>query len=174
MCATQVGTRVEEAANQFADIEKAIRTIIPPDEIETMVDNIGMPISGINMTYNNTGTIGPQDGDIQIKLNEDHEPTADYVRQLREELPAAIPRRDLRVPAGRHRQPDPEFRRAGADRRRRSRGANLDGQLRLRQQAAGARCATFPASPMRASSNRATQPELQRRRRPHPRRNMSA
>ena len=52
---TQVGTRVEESANQFADIQKAICKIIPPDEIETMADNIGMPISGINMTYNNTG-----------------------------------------------------------------------------------------------------------------------
>src|SRR6266852_2603097 len=61
---TQVGTRVEDSASQFADIQKAIRTVIPPDEIETMADNIGMPISGINMTYNNTGVIGPQAGDI--------------------------------------------------------------------------------------------------------------
>ena len=74
-----IGTRVEEVGQQFAAIEKAIREIIPPREIATMVDNIGMPVSGINMTYNNTGVIGPQDGDIQIKLNEDHEPTADYV-----------------------------------------------------------------------------------------------
>jgi len=58
---TQVGTRVEDAAGQFAEIEKAIRKIIPPGEIETMADNIGMPISGINMTYNNTGVIGPQE-----------------------------------------------------------------------------------------------------------------
>ncbi len=69
------------------------------------------------MTYNNTGVIGPQDGDIQIKLNEDHRPTADYVQPLREQLPRRFPGIDLRVPAGRHRQPDPEFRRAGADRR---------------------------------------------------------
>ena len=55
---TQVGTRVEESANQLADVQKAIRKIIPPDQIETMADNIGMPISGINMTYNNTGVIG--------------------------------------------------------------------------------------------------------------------
>src|SRR4051794_16006448 len=58
---TQVGTRVEETAGQFADIQKAIRKIIPANEIETLADNIGMPISGINMTYNNTGVIGPQD-----------------------------------------------------------------------------------------------------------------
>src|SRR3546814_11677798 len=50
-----------------------------------------MPGSGINMTYNNTGTIGPQDGDIQIKLREGHRPTAEYVRMLREELPSRFP-----------------------------------------------------------------------------------
>jgi len=88
---TQVGTRVEDAANQFADIQKVIRTIIPPDQIETMADNIGMPISGINMTYNNTGVIGPQDGDVQIKLKEGHEPTEGYVKALREKLPAQFP-----------------------------------------------------------------------------------
>jgi multidrug efflux pump subunit AcrB len=88
---TQVGTRVEDAANQFADIQKAIRKVIPSDQIETMADNIGMPISGINMTYNNTGVIGPQDGDIQIKLKEDHEPTENYVKALREKLPAQFP-----------------------------------------------------------------------------------
>jgi CzcA family heavy metal efflux pump len=88
---TQVGTRVEDAANQFADIQKVIRTVIPAGEIETMADNIGMPISGINMTYNNTGVIGPQDGDIQIKLREGHEPTDGYVKALREKLPAQFP-----------------------------------------------------------------------------------
>jgi multidrug efflux pump subunit AcrB len=88
---TQVGTRVEETANQFADITKAIRTIVPPDQIETMTDNIGMPVSGINLTYNNTGVIGSQDGDFQIKLVEGHKPTADYVRELREKLPRLFP-----------------------------------------------------------------------------------
>jgi multidrug efflux pump subunit AcrB len=88
---TQVGTRVEETANQFADISKAIRKVIPPDQIETMTDNIGMPVSGINLTYNNTGVIGPQDGDIQIKLKEDHKPTAIYVQALREQLPRQFP-----------------------------------------------------------------------------------
>ena len=88
---TQIGTRVEESANQFADVQKAIRKIIPPAEIDTLADNIGMPISGINMTYNNTGVIGPQDGDIQIKLKENHRPTAGYVKALREQLPRAFP-----------------------------------------------------------------------------------
>jgi multidrug efflux pump subunit AcrB len=88
---TQIGTRVEESANQFAEVQKAIRKIIPPAEIDTLADNIGMPISGINMTYNNTGVIGPQDGDIQIKLKEGHRPTSEYVQALREQLPRAFP-----------------------------------------------------------------------------------
>jgi multidrug efflux pump subunit AcrB len=87
----QVGTRLEESANQFADIQKAIKKIIPPDQIETMTDNIGMPISGINMTYNNTGVMGPSDGDIQIKLKEDHPPTENYVKAMREQLPPLFP-----------------------------------------------------------------------------------
>ncbi|MFZ0762357.1 MAG: efflux RND transporter permease subunit [Bradyrhizobium sp.] len=87
----QVGTRLEESANRFTDIEKAIRKIIPPDQIETMADNIGMPISGINMTYNNTGVMGPQDGDVQIKLVEDHPPTENYVKAMREQLPRLFP-----------------------------------------------------------------------------------
>jgi multidrug efflux pump subunit AcrB len=88
---TQVGTRVEESANQLADVQKAIRRIIPPDQIDAMTDNIGMPISGINLTYNNTGVIGAQDGDIQIKLKEGHRPTDEYVQALREQLPRQFP-----------------------------------------------------------------------------------
>jgi len=87
----RVGTRVEETAQQFAEIEKAVRQVIPPEELETLVDNIGFPVSGINMTYNNTGTIGSQDGEIQIGLTEGHRPTAEYIRTLREELPARFP-----------------------------------------------------------------------------------
>jgi len=87
---SQVGTRVEETANQLADVQKAIRKLIP-GEIDTLADNIGMPISGINMTYNNTGMIGPQDGDIQIKLGEGHRPTEEHVQVLREQLPRLFP-----------------------------------------------------------------------------------
>src|SRR6202050_2039818 len=86
-----VGTRVEESARQFAEIEKVVRQIIPHEELATLVDNIGFPVSGINTTYNNTGTIGSSDGEIQIGLSEDHKPTADYVRAMREELPARFP-----------------------------------------------------------------------------------
>jgi multidrug efflux pump subunit AcrB len=87
----QVGTRVEDTAARFGDIEKAIREIVPSDELQAVVDNVGSYISSINTIYNNTGTIGEQDGDIQISLNEDHHPTADYVTRLREELPRRFP-----------------------------------------------------------------------------------
>src|SRR4029077_20709637 len=80
-----------DTGGRCARIKRPARHIIPPQEIATLVDNIGMPVSGINTTYNNTGTIGPQDGDIQIKLTEDHAPTADYVRELRRQLPEMFP-----------------------------------------------------------------------------------
>jgi multidrug efflux pump subunit AcrB len=87
-----VGTRVEETSARFADIEKAIREIIPANELETIADNVGAPfLSSINTIYNNTGTIGEQDGDIQISLGEEHAPTADYMRRLREILPRRFP-----------------------------------------------------------------------------------
>ena len=86
-----VGTRVEESAARFSMIEKTIREVIPEEEMTTLVDNIGLPPSSINLIYNNTGVIGPQDGDIQIALRKDHAPTADYVRKLREVLPDAFP-----------------------------------------------------------------------------------
>ena len=86
-----VGTRVEDTAARFAQIQAAIKKVIPPQEIVTIVDNIGIPISSINMTYNNTGLIGAQDGDIQIALTHDHAPTAEYVRKLREVLPKQFP-----------------------------------------------------------------------------------
>ncbi|MFO1326278.1 MAG: efflux RND transporter permease subunit [Rubrivivax sp.] len=85
------GTRVEEAAARFARIADTIRTVIPPEEIAAMVDNIGLPPSSINLTYNNTGVIGTQDGDIQIALRPGHRPSADHVRVLRELLPRTYP-----------------------------------------------------------------------------------
>ena len=86
-----IGTRVEESATLFANVQAAIRRIVPPEELGTVVDNIGQSISGINTAYNNTGTIGSWDGDIQLSLNEGHRPTAEYVRRMREELPRQFP-----------------------------------------------------------------------------------
>ncbi|WP_233835369.1 efflux RND transporter permease subunit [Paraburkholderia sp. ZP32-5] len=86
-----VGVRVEKTAQIFANVEGAIREIIPPADLGTVVDNMGLPVSGINTAYNNTGTVGSQDGDIQIALNEGHRPTAEYVREMREQLPRKFP-----------------------------------------------------------------------------------
>ena len=86
-----VGTRIEETAALFDHVEQAIRQVVPPDQLATIVDNIGLPVSGINRAYSNTGGIGPQDGDILVELNKNHSPTADYVRTLRERLPRAFP-----------------------------------------------------------------------------------
>ncbi|CAM2152555.1 Efflux RND transporter permease subunit [Pararobbsia alpina] len=85
------GTRVEKTSQIFANVESSIRQIIPPADLRTLVDNIGQPVSGINTAYNNTGTIGSFDGDIQIALGEDHRPTAEYVREMREKLPRLYP-----------------------------------------------------------------------------------
>ncbi|WP_426269306.1 efflux RND transporter permease subunit [Dyella kyungheensis] len=86
-----MGTRVEETAAEFDRIEQAIRRVIPPSQLDTVIDNIGLPLSGVNMVYNASGTIGPQDGDIQVELKEDHAPTADFVRELRARLPREFP-----------------------------------------------------------------------------------
>jgi multidrug efflux pump subunit AcrB len=86
-----VGMRIEGTAARFTDVEKAIREVIPPAEVAAIVDNIGTYLSPLNTIYNNTGTIGESDGDIQISLNEGHARTADYVNRLREELPHRFP-----------------------------------------------------------------------------------
>jgi CzcA family heavy metal efflux pump len=86
-----VGTRIEHAAALFGDIERLIRKTVPPREVSSIVDNIGLPTSSINTVYNNSGLIGYQDGDIYVTLTKDHRPTADYVRKLRETLPKAFP-----------------------------------------------------------------------------------
>jgi CzcA family heavy metal efflux pump len=87
----QPGTRIEETARLFDLIEQTVRQIIPPDQIDNIVDNIGLPFSGINTAYQNTGTIGPEDGDALISLNENHAPTANYIKQLRTVLPQQFP-----------------------------------------------------------------------------------
>ncbi|WP_174285260.1 efflux RND transporter permease subunit [Sphingomonas bacterium] len=86
-----VGSRIEDTSAQFDRIAARIRQIIPAGQLVSVVDNIGLPVSSINVTYNNSGTIGPQDGDILIQLSKDHAPTADYVRRMREQLPRAFP-----------------------------------------------------------------------------------
>jgi CzcA family heavy metal efflux pump len=86
-----VGMRIEQTAARFAEVEKVIRETIPPDQVATVVDNVGTYLSSLNTIYNNTGTIGESDGDIQISLKEGHAPTVDYVNRLRSELPRRFP-----------------------------------------------------------------------------------
>jgi len=85
------GTRIEEATLLADQIEQKIRTIIAPDRVASIVDNIGLPISGINIAYGNSGTIGVFDGDILVTLNEGATATDAYVKSLREQVPRAFP-----------------------------------------------------------------------------------
>jgi multidrug efflux pump subunit AcrB len=87
----QPGTRIEETARLFDLIEQTVRHTIPPDQLDNIVDNIGLPFSGINMAYQNTGTIGPEDGDALISLKQDHAPTGNYIKKLRTLLPQKFP-----------------------------------------------------------------------------------
>ena len=86
-----VGTRIEETANLCDEIEKDIRQTIPPSELGTVVDNIGLPYSSINLSYSTSAPIGPQDADIQVELAGEHRPTNEYVRELRKKLPGDFP-----------------------------------------------------------------------------------
>src|SRR4051812_47220944 len=87
----QTGTRIEETTRLCDRIDQVIRTIIPAGELDGIVDNIGLSVSGINMAYNNSGTIGVEDADILISLKPHHAPTADYVKAMREALPRQFP-----------------------------------------------------------------------------------
>ncbi|APR34286.1 efflux RND transporter permease subunit [Paraburkholderia sp. SOS3] len=87
----KTGTRVEETAVITDRVDSRIRQLIPPGELHSIIDNIGLPVSGINLSYSNTGTIGTSDADVLITLNEDHHPTADYVRTLRRTLTDEFP-----------------------------------------------------------------------------------
>ena len=85
------GTRLERTQEYFAQVEGAIRSIVGRDQIATVLDNIGMPYSGINMALSDTATVGPMDGEILISLRKKHHPTAGFVAQLRQELPRRFP-----------------------------------------------------------------------------------
>ena len=89
--------------------KRRIREVIPAREIATIVDNIGVPYSGINLAYSSSAPVGSGDADILVNLNENHHPTVDYVRKLRAKLNAALPFHHVRLPAGGHRQSDPEL-----------------------------------------------------------------
>ena len=85
------GTRIEETARTVDEIEQMIRKIIPADQLGEVIDNLGLPYSGINTSYNNTGTVSPADGDILVSLKEGHGPTNDFVRKIRLEMRKQFP-----------------------------------------------------------------------------------
>jgi multidrug efflux pump subunit AcrB len=85
------GTRIEQTAKLVDEIETNIRRQIPAKELEGMIDNIGLPVSGINLSYNDSGVAGPADADILVSLLPGHKPTADYVRNLRLSLNRDFP-----------------------------------------------------------------------------------
>jgi multidrug efflux pump subunit AcrB len=87
----KTGTRIEETARLCDEIENSIRQTIPPSQMDTILDNIGLPYSVINTQHATSGIFGAADADIMVSLKENHAPTADYVRELRKKLPAEFP-----------------------------------------------------------------------------------
>ena len=85
------GTRLEATAERFYAVGKSIRQVVPDSEIHTMLDNIGLPVSGINLSLSDGSTIGESDGEILVALNDNHRPTAEYVRELRTRLKKEFP-----------------------------------------------------------------------------------
>jgi multidrug efflux pump subunit AcrB len=85
------GTRIEETARVADQVEAVIRGIVPAAELGAVLDNLGVPISGINNTYSNAGTFGTLDGEFQVSLNEGHRPTQFYIEAMRRELPKRFP-----------------------------------------------------------------------------------
>jgi multidrug efflux pump subunit AcrB len=85
------GTRIESTQERFFQVGNAIREVIPPNEIQNVLDNIGLPTSGINLAFGDSSTISSADGEILVALNPNHKPTAQYVRILREKLHRDFP-----------------------------------------------------------------------------------
>lgn len=85
------GTRIEDTAALCDQIENVIRQEIPSSQLETIIDNIGLPYSGINLSYSNSATVGTADADIQVSLKENHRPTGEYMHTLRDKLTRAFP-----------------------------------------------------------------------------------
>ncbi len=87
----RAGLRIEETARLVDLVEQELRREIPQKDVSTVLDNIGVPYSGINISYSNSGTIGTSDAEILVNLNPQHRPTEEYVRQLRKNLPRVFP-----------------------------------------------------------------------------------
>ena len=79
----KAGTRIEETARSVDQIEQMIRQVIPAEQLAGIIDNLGIPYSGINTSYNNTGTMSAADGDILVSLNKNHDPTNKFIQEIR-------------------------------------------------------------------------------------------
>ena len=89
---TPAGTRIEHAEVVFGQVEDYIKTVVPKSELRTIIDNIGLPVGGVNLAFSDSATIGSTDGEIQVALNPDHKtPVWTYISRLRRELPAKFP-----------------------------------------------------------------------------------
>jgi len=121
------GMRIEDTAFLCDRVEDSIRRQIPGSEVSSIIDNIGLPYSGINLSYSNSAPVGASDADILVTLSPKHHPTAEYVKQLRVNLAKdldrpwlrltlrALPGRNICIPALGHGEPDSELRLTGAD-----------------------------------------------------------
>jgi len=87
----RAGLRIEETARLVDTVEQEIRREMPKGDITTIVDNVGLPYSGINTSYSNSGTIGTSDAEVLVNLSKNHRPTEEYVRMLRKSLPQQFP-----------------------------------------------------------------------------------
>ncbi|MBV8215356.1 MAG: efflux RND transporter permease subunit, partial [Verrucomicrobia bacterium] len=87
----KTGMRIEETARNADLIEQMIRQVIPANQLQGIIDNLGIPYSGINLSYNNTGTMSAADGDILVSLNENHDPTDSYIQKIRTRLQKDFP-----------------------------------------------------------------------------------
>ena len=146
------GTRIEETTSLTDRIGTAIHSIIPANELDGIVSNIGLSVSGINMAYNNSGTIGVGDADILISLKPNHAPTDGYIKIMRQKLPEQFPGTSFAfLPADIVSQvlnfgvPAPIAQVAGSD---------LGGGSQIRQCTAGQGSGRSRAPPMRVSSRR--------------------
>jgi multidrug efflux pump subunit AcrB len=89
------GTRIETTEEAFVEAEGIVKDVIPPDELETVISNVGLPISGLNLSLGDPSMISSADGEMLIQLKEKHHPTPDYVKELRHRFPVDLPTADV-------------------------------------------------------------------------------
>ena len=85
------GTKIEQTEEDFAKVESAIRDVVGDKQVDVVLDNIGLPYSGINIALSDSATVGPMDGEILVALKKNHTPTEQHVADLRRELPKRFP-----------------------------------------------------------------------------------